>query len=509
MTPQPQVITATESGRGIETRAAAIERFLDRHEVAILTAWSIVYFAGTMLRALGKAFWYDEILTLLEARQPTLQAAMRAFGDVDWMPPLSHLTFYWTDKLLGPGEVAFRIPVMIAFWVFCLCLYFFARRRVSIFYALMALLLPFASAYQSYSYEARSYAFLLGFCGIAMLSWQRAAEGAKRPWWLAGLVIGIAGALAFQYWAVLIYLPLAGAEVYRSIRRRRIDWPMWIAFICGSAPLLLFLPLILHGVSTWHSYVGMMVHPRSYITSYEIGFRASLAFFVPAVLLLAVWLLAGGSKEEPAGQQQPEVPEYEWVALAILLLLPVVAISIALIVPPHSYAPRYSAPVVAGYALLGSLLTARFAGKRASIGLACVIAALAPFLYLMASPRHPHNPFNSQHGLRQMLKNGPVAFEDRIPYLQLWYYAPASLKPRLICITDPYANDTVALNEFDRLGVPLVRYRDFVHPGMSFFFYADRREKKSRFIRAIEQDGGTVEKIEPAGRRTLMLAHLK
>src|SRR5208337_5010194 len=161
MAPQQEIVSLPKPGLRLESRAAALERFLERRQIWILAIWSLVYFAGTMLRAHGKPFWYDEILTLLEARQPTLSAAMRALGDVDWMPPANHLTFYLWNKLAGSGEVAFRIPVMIAFWVFCLCLYFFARRRVSIFFALMAMLLPYASAFQSYSYEARGYAFML------------------------------------------------------------------------------------------------------------------------------------------------------------------------------------------------------------------------------------------------------------------------------------------------------------------------------------------------------------
>ena len=177
MASQQQTVSAPQTGWRLEPLAAALERSLKRHQIWILAIWTVAYFAGTMLSAMGKPFWYDEILTLLEARQPTLPAAMRALGDVDWMPPANHLTFYLTNQLAGHGEVTFRIPAMIAFWVFCICLYLFARRRVSIFFALTAMLLPYASAFQAYSYEARGYAFMLGFCGIALVSWQAAAEG--------------------------------------------------------------------------------------------------------------------------------------------------------------------------------------------------------------------------------------------------------------------------------------------------------------------------------------------
>jgi len=511
MATQQQSVPAPKSIWRLEPRAAALERFLERHQIWILAIWSLVYFAGTMLRAHGKAFWYDEILTLLEARQPTLSAAMQALGDVDWMPPANHLTFYLTNKLAGHGEVAFRIPAMIAFWVFCLCLYLFARRRVSIFFALTAMLLPYASAFQSYSYEARSYAFMLGFCGIALVSWQAAAEGIRRPWSLVGLAVGIAGAISYQYWAVLMYLPLAGAEAYRSIRQRRVDWSMWAAFASGGLALLGSLYLILHGIRSWSPNSGTRVHPSDYLGFYMLGFRVYFAFAIPAALLLAAWFVAGGRKEEPAGDRQATIRDYEWVAAGILLLLiPPAVVSIALVLPPHAYSARYGAPAVAGYALLGSFIAARLAGRRSSIGLACVLAALAPFLYLMTQPKHFENPFRQVHGLQQRLQSGPVVVENLIFYLKLWYYAPEYLKPRLLFLStqNPEGFGAGPLTEFSKLGVPVVRYDDFARPGTDFLYYADV-SRKSKLRKRIEDRGGTVETIELSRRRALMLAHVK
>jgi hypothetical protein len=510
MKPHQQTVPSPKSVWRLEPRAAALERFLEKHEIWMLAAWSLVYFAGTMLRAHGKPFWYDEILTLLEARQPTLSASMRALGDVDWMPPANHLTFYLTDKLAGHGEVAFRIPAMIAFWVFCICLYLFARRRVSIFFALMAMLLPYASAFQSYSYESRGYAFMLAFCGIALVSWQAAAEGAWRPWSLVGLAVGIACAIAYQYWAVLIYLPLAGAEAYRSIRLRRVDWPIWAAFAAGGLALATSLLLILHGLKSWSAYTGMRAHPRDYLGFYTLGFRVYFTFAIPVLLLLAAWFIVGGRKEEPAGDSPTTIPGHEWIAAVILLLLiPVTVVSIALTVPPHAYSARYAAPAVAGYALLGAFLAARFAGKRSSIGLVCVLAALAPFTYLMTHPKRFVSPFRQVHGLQRQLQSGPVVVENLIYYLKLWYYAPVHLQPRLIFLTSPHeAFGGAPFDEFSRLGVPVVRYDDFARPGTEFLFYADR-DRKDKLGRRIVNSGGTVEIVESSRRRVLMRARVK
>jgi hypothetical protein len=376
---------------------------------------------------------------------------------------------------------------------------------------LTAMLLPYASAFQAYSYEARSYAFVLGFCGIALVSWQAAAEGVRRPWSLLGLAVGIAGAIAFQYWAVLIYLSLAGAEAYRSIRLRRIDWSIWAAFAVGGLALVASLYLILHGLRTWSTGVGMKAHPTDFLHFYTIGFRVYFTFVIPAALLLAAWFVAGGRKEKPEGDYQAAVPGHEWVAAVVaLLLIPVTVVSIALMVPPHAFAIRYAAPAVAGYALLGSFLAARLAGKRSLIGLICVLAALAPFTYLMTHPRHFQNPVQRMRGLEQRIQSGPVVIENLIPYLQLWYYAPESLKPRLLFLgaQTPGGLGGAPFAEFSKQGVPVVRYDDFARPGTDFLFYADL-DRKSKLRKRIVDDGGTVETIELSRRRVLMLAHVK
>jgi len=489
------------TGWRLESQAAALERFLERHQIWILALWSVAYFAGTMLRAKDKPFWYDEILTVLEARQPTLPAALRALGDADWMPPANHLTFYFAHKLWGAGEMGFRIPVIIAYWVFCLGLFFFARRRVSFFFAFTAMLLPYASAFQSYSYEARSYAFVLAFCGIALVSWQAAAEGEWRPWSLVGLAIGIAGAIAFHYWAVLIYLPLGAAEAWRSIQRRRVDWPIWGAFVASGAPLVAFLPIIRHGLNSWLPYAAMQAGPWSYGEFYATEFRVYFAFAIPVALLLAAWFVLGGRKAPPAGARQAVIPEHEWVAAAILLLTPVVAVTIALVLPPHGFTPRYAAPAALGYALLGAFLAARLAGRRSAIGLACAVAALAPFVFLMTNPHRYQTAFQPPRDFNQQLQHDVVVVEEFVPYLQFWYYAPESLKPRVVFVVGRNPEvPTSALSEFLKLGIPVIQYADFVLPGREFLVYPSR---KDRLEKQILRSGGTVETVASSRHRVL------
>jgi hypothetical protein len=520
MAPQQTMVVETKSGWSLEVRSAAIERFLERRQGWILAAWTILYFAGAILQAKAKPFWYDEILTLLEARQSTLTAAIHAGGNADWMPPLSHIIFYLTDKLAGHGEIAFRLAPMIGFWVFCLCLFQFAKPK-GIYFGFVALFLPFASRFATYAYEARSYAIVLGFCGIALLGWQSAAEGKRRPVALAALTIGLAGALLNHYWAVFLYLPLAGGEAWRNFRQRKIDWPIWIALALGGLPLLMGLFAILQVVHR-NTHPWAQAQLGDYRRFYLRNFRF-VVFVLPAAVLLAAWRLLGGQKEKPCITEpskvrdyDSKVRDYEWLAAALFLLAPLVAITGALIVPPHIYVDRYLALATAGFALLGAFAASRFAARRSAIGCICAIAALSPFISdLRQTPLRPaRNPFAAAPLLRQALATqaGPVVVSDAFAFLEIWYYAPGKLKPRILCLSDPQSavkyqhKDETDSHALGDLGVPFRPYHDFATPGSQFLLFVARPNWITEKVLA---DGGTLDTLVGSRRGVLLRAHVK
>lgn len=502
-------------GSGLEQRAAAVERFLHKHRPLVLSVLTVLYFVLTTLRARGKPFWYDEILTLLEARQPTLSASLKACREADWMPPLSHVAFYVTDKLVGHGEVAFRLGPMIGFWVFCLCLYEFVARRASTSFALMAMLLPFATMFAAYSFEARSYALALGFGGIGLLGWQAAAEGRRRPLALTALAIGIAGAILNHYWAVFIYLPLAGAEAWRNFRQRKIDWQVWIAFATSGIPLVISLFLILR-VVTNNSHPWSWARPRDYFIFYLRNFWPVIGFIIPAALLLGTWLLLGGRQEKPAALQPAAVRDYEWVAAWLFFLGPIGFITAALAIPPHIYVDRYLTLSTAGFALLATFAAARWAGQRAAIGIICAIAALAPFLFHFTQIHHhrARNLFLNASVLQKALEtqDGPVVISNYISFLELWYYAPDQLKPRLLCLDDEKSAvkyrhmDDVAGASLSAIGVPFHRYQEFATPGKQFLIYF---AGWSWITKKVLEDGGSLETLYGDPRAVVLRAHTK
>jgi hypothetical protein len=489
-----------------------MERFLQRHKFAIIAVLSVLYFGGTMLRARGKPFWFDELLTLIAARQPTYSATIQAARELDLTPPFTDLVAHAVDRLAGSGEVAFRLPAMIGFWIFCLCLFGFASRRVNMFFALSAMLLPFVTSGESYAFEARSYGMMLGFCGVALWSWQTATLGKNRAAGILLLMLGIGGAIACHYYAVLIYLPLAGAETLRSLRLRKIDKAVWAAFVSGAIPLLWSLLWVMR-VAKGNQHPVIHATRQDYLVYYVSVFGTSLWFILPALVVCAVWLMAGGNEEKLELSGPPRIPDHEFLAATLFLLLPVAAITLALMVPPHLFVDRYALPAIGGFALITSFVAAYFAGNRLVPGIAFALPVFLLFLFVMAQGRRPlENPFQKEPLLAAALQRGPVVVNDYVSYLQLWYYAPVDERSRLLYLTDQdsavkYSHIDDIMRPFRKFGVPVVNYGDFATPGKEFLLFFTRGF--GWVPERVLEDGGSARVVNWAQGKALLELRVK
>jgi hypothetical protein len=519
MTPFPKPVEhesgAAAPAAALERRSAALEIFLNRHKLLVLVALSIIYFVGTAARARGRVFWYDEIFTLTIAQQPTLPAVVRAWRrfellpPYEQMPPFIHLVTHVVNRLFGAGEVVSRLPGMVGFWVFCLCMYRFTVRRVGVLFALAALLLPFATAAYGFSFEARCYGALLGFGGLALVCWQAAADGKKRALALMGLALAIVGALFNHYYAVFLYLPLAGGEALRSFRRRAIDWPVWLAFAAGSTPLAILFSALRNSINNAQNPWARASF-RSYLDYYQSQFQLTIPFLVLVAALLAGYFVLGDPGAPSPSARRISIPDYEMLAAALFLAIPVAAISVALVIPPHMFTDRYAILGVAGLALLAPLLGARLAHGRSVVAAVFVIAALGPFLAELAQAKPFRNPLDGEPILRQALQREPVAVGNKLLFLQLWYYAPADLKPRILYLSDEassvkyFHTGDLGPDAFAPYGAMTLRYREFAAPGKEFLVYLSG--EWDWLPQKIVDDGGKLEVLIWRGKRSLIRA---
>jgi hypothetical protein len=173
-------------------------------------------------------FWYDELFTYYIATLPSpadILQELRMWAD--HQPPLFYLLSRWTGQLVQPAELGFRLPGIIGFLVLCVCLYYFVEHRTSPFYGAVAMLLPLGSSQITAASDARPYGAAVGCCAVAVLCWQRAADGRWRRITVPGMAIAIAAAISMSYFSVLLLAPLACGELWRLSERRRPDWGYW------------------------------------------------------------------------------------------------------------------------------------------------------------------------------------------------------------------------------------------------------------------------------------------
>lgn len=497
----------------LEADARNLAAVFAQRSVVVLLILSLVYASGAVLQARGKPLWFDEIITVIAASEPDARSTWNAASKVDANPPLPHVLTHFSMTVFGKNEVGARVPAIAGFWIFCLCLFRFTR-RLGVFYAMAAMLIPVATGAYRYALEARAYGAELALCGLALVAWQAAAEGRRRMLSLPLLTVSLAAALLCHYYAVLMFLPIAAGEAVRTRRARRIDWPVWIALAAGGIPVVWRAMTIL-GVVKMLSNSWAQPSPAQIFHFWESGLQPLAMFLVLLIVLLSI----GGRKSgQHAAQEGAEdsLESHEVAAGVVLILLPVVAVVGALLVT-HMFTERYALPAFAGFAILAPYSLARLAAGRALLGFflfGLMAMALAGPL-ITFSP--PENPFTREKELAAALEQGPVVIPDGHLFLQMWYYGPERLRSRMIFLADPLLaakymayGDAGTHSTIDE-GLPFLRslvsvntipYADF-HPEGGVFLAYHNPLRPGWLLSDVVQRGDGVELIRESPARQL------
>jgi len=174
----------------------------------LLVGFSAIYFADVGLRASEKYFWADEIATLYVCRLPTLGSLWEALRHgLDFNPPFFYLLTNASQSIFGEGLVSTRLPQILAFWTLCTSLFQFVRRGSGTIAGFIAMLLPLFTTAFFYAYEARPHGVILGFCGLALVCWQRSLDQSRRRAWLLAFAACLLAAFLMHCYALLIVAP--------------------------------------------------------------------------------------------------------------------------------------------------------------------------------------------------------------------------------------------------------------------------------------------------------------
>src|ERR1700751_1051791 len=172
----------------VQTRLEEIRETASRTRIPaipiLLTAFSVFYFADVLIRASEKYFWYDELVTLYVSRLDLHSVWQGLQSGADFNPFPFYLITKASRALFGENHIGMRMPEIIAFWIFCLCMFRLVNRRAGVVAGFIAMALPLLTGAFYYAYEARPLALVLGFSGLSFVCWQEFKDGGSRRLWL-------------------------------------------------------------------------------------------------------------------------------------------------------------------------------------------------------------------------------------------------------------------------------------------------------------------------------------
>ena len=265
-------------------------------KLAALGIWILIAYAivRSLFAAASKPFWYDEVSTIILARQRTISAIWRALAHAaDGQPPSFYIVERAAVALVQNPHIAFRLPSIFGFACALLCIFRFVRQRSGGVYALFcAAILLVTVLYDPYAIEARPYSLLVACVAIALLCYQRAPEAG----WLVLMGISLAAAEALHYYAVFALVPFGLAEIAVFLKTRRLRPGVWLALACELVPLAVDWPLLLaakrsFGPHIWDPptlrHIGSIYGWLFHISQYD--WRLALAAAAILALLAGVY----------------------------------------------------------------------------------------------------------------------------------------------------------------------------------------------------------------------------
>ncbi len=460
---------------------------MERHAFAALVAWSLLYVGCTVMLAAHKQLWNDELFTYYLALLPDASALRQALlTGAEQIPPTFHLLTRGTFALFGSGQVAVRLPEIAAFLVMMLCLYRFVSVISSPFYGLIAMITPLVTEAYRYAYEARPYALVLGFSGLALVCWQEAA-GQRRPRWpIAGLMLALAAALSSHYYGVLTFVGIGIAEAIRSWAQRRINLPVWAALgIAATVPILVFWPFIRQSAG----YASTFWSPPPRFGQVPDFYRQLLlpgASPLGATLLLATVYGFAAAPRRPSESRAGAA----WAELGAgfgFAVLPVIAFALGKIVT-HAFVNRYALAAVLGISILLALIVEHLPRGRAVVGLGylMLVSVWFPLAQRNSLRALDEDVRNTKEAVALLLANDgdlPIVASEPHIFMTLAHYAPPEVTSRLVYLTDPGASlrhlghNSVDRGMFELIGpwfhLPVRAYAPFIESHHTFLVYGN------------------------------------
>jgi uncharacterized membrane protein len=445
----------------------------------------------------SRLLWHDELYTYYIAKVPTWSGFVAAATQVELQPPFPYLLTRISMSMLGDSNLAVRMPEMIAFAVASICLYFFVRRRLGRFYGLTAMLVLWLTPFLQFATEARPYALVIGFLGIAMLGWQEATDGQRRWLGLLAMGFGVSGMLASHVFSPLLVIVLCVAEFVRSLDRRKVDWPIWITLLAPSPIVITYIPM-------FRRFRGWTALPPAFQAS---GFKI-VSFYVEllsagsVVLLLALVaaLLAYRGQPDVKEPQADFVRKHEAAFVLGLLSLPII-INLVLMRSGGAFWSRYCIATAIGFSLLFVYILAKLTnGSRPAAGITASCILLGMVIGAIFYISHPSERGKIKEvSLKQLDTRLPLVDASGLTFFEMNKREDANVLAHVFYLTDHdaairYAHATIfegtgILRDYFPIRGTVMPYHDFVRQNAHFFVLGTPDYPEDWLIPKLMDDG--------------------
>jgi len=419
---------------------AATAQWIERRSALCLAVLSALYFVRVLAEAHRKSLWFDELFTFHITRMASWAERIEATA-ADAQPPLTYLFTDLSHALLGPTELATRLPEALGVWVLCLCLYVLVRPRMGAVYGLAAFVLPQRTLAFQYAYEARPYGLLLAFGGLALLGWIWSSEPATRRRGLLLLGLALAAAVGSHHYGLFqVVLPIAAGEGVRTLVRRRPDMGVLAAGVFGMIPFALTYPLARASSALLFEAVRQSTNFFARPSWWSIPeFYGALLGPAAAALTLALvlgllWGRASGDSE-PGGEAWT-LPQR--AALAAFATVPAVVTPFTMFTTGY-FMNRYCLAAIIGVTLAFCTLAWRYWGRRGGVAiLACLLASHAAGLprALLDAATLDRSAWAFRAPEAAAGDDLPLVISDSVRYLRIAHYAEPPERDRLYFLTD-------------------------------------------------------------------------
>ena len=458
----------------------------------LILLFSAFYFADVLIRASEKRFWYDELFTVYICRLPSFASIWQGLlHGIDFNPPLIFVLTSLSQRFFGEGPIGTRLPEIIGFWVFSVCLFYFLRRRFGVWPGFVAMILPSFTGVFYYAYEARPHALVLAFCGLALLSWQMWSESPEKTSPLVAFSASFLLALFSHCYALLLAIPFAASEAAHLVQFKIFRARLWAALLVPEViACSLYVPLL-----RAFKYVVPVPYPFApwLPTLYRVPefYNWILAPVVLLVILTLVLLAAGGSNRAATS-----LPFEFWCLVLGFLSIPIFGLGLAYgIKAPYFF--RYFLSALVGVSVLFGVASARLKPQAQIILVVAVSLFGARSFEVLIKHRvrgidevlhEPSSGLELDTNPRDVLATNPllkstvdsplpVAMRDALTYFYLLYYEP-KLAPRLYYVTrDSYDFFGFAFEHirpwWPEKFNPVHSYRDLLRSNAELLVYAD------------------------------------